>query len=479
MNWKRILFLTHRWIGIGMCLLFALWFASGIVMMYVDYPELTYTESVAAHPDLQRDRVALTPFEAARQAGEITDWQSASLAMLADRPVYRLRATDGRSATIFADTGERMERLGEQGALAVAAASGLRSGAAEPEHLGLIEVDQWTITGSLNPSRPLHKVALNDSAGTVLYISERDGRVVRDTTGRERFWNWPGSTVHWIYPLAIRQFSGFWLQLIIWLSMIGLVSVVTGTVIGLLQLRPFARNGDRGASPYTGVMKWHHIGGLCCVVIIAAFLFSGLMSVSPWGVFAPATSPLPQIAGYQGQLSLRLSDFSVPAPAGEPVREVNWLYLGGQPYSVSTLASGARLPDFGPDQQPDVAARISGAVPQLLPGSSLTSFELLEAYDDYYYSRHFMRQPLPAYRARFDDAEETWYHINATTGEVVNRLTRRGRLERWLFNGLHSLDFQFLRDSRPLWDLTVILLSLAGLGFSITSIVIGWRRLTR
>ena len=479
MNWKRILFLTHRWIGIGMCLLFALWFASGIVMMYVDYPELTYVESVAAHPDLQRDRVALTPFEAARQAGEITDWQSASLAMLADRPVYRLRATDGRSATIFADTGERMERLGEQGALAVSATSGLRSGAAEPEHLGLIEVDQWTITGSLNPSRPLHKVALNDSAGTVLYISERDGRVVRDTTGRERFWNWPGSTVHWIYPLAIRQFSGFWLQLIIWLSVIGLVSLVTGTVIGLLQLRPFARKGNRGASPYTGIMKWHHIGGLCCMVFIATFLFSGLMSVGPWGVFASATSPLPQIARYQGQLSLRLSDFSMPAPAGEPVREVNWLYLGGQPYSVSTLASGARLPDFGPDQQPDVAARISGAVPQLLPGSSLTSFELLEAYDDYYYSRHFMRQPLPAYRARFDDAEETWYHINATTGEVVNRLTRRGRLERWLFNGLHSLDFQFLRDSRPLWDLTVILLSLAGLGFSITSIVIGWRRLTR
>ena len=96
MNWKRLLFLTHRWIGIGMCLLFALWFASGIVMMYVDYPELTYAESVAAHPDLERDRVELTPFEAARRAGEITAWQSLSLAMLADRPVYRYGAVDGR-----------------------------------------------------------------------------------------------------------------------------------------------------------------------------------------------------------------------------------------------------------------------------------------------------------------------------------------------------------------------------------------------
>ena len=483
MNWKRLLFLAHRWIGIGMCLIFALWFASGIVMMYVDYPELTYAESVAAHPELQRDRVELTPFEAARRAGEITDWQSLSLAMLADRPVYRLGAVDGRSATVFADTGERMDRLGERGAMAVAAASGLRSGVAEPEYEGLIEIDQWTITASLNPSRPLHKVALNDAAGTVLYISERDGRVVRDTTGRERFWNWPGSTIHWIYPLAIRQFSGFWAQLVIWLSVIGLVSLVTGAVIGLLQLRLFAhngaRNGERKASPYAGVMKWHHIGGLCCVAFIATFLFSGLMSMNPLGVFTPATSPLPQIAGYQGQFSLRLSDFSLPAPAGGPVKQVDWLYLGGQPYSVSTLASGERLPDFGLGRQTDLAARISGAVPGLLPDATLTSLELLEGDDEYYYSRHFMHQPLPAFRARFDDAEATWYHIDALTGEVVNRLTRRGRLERWLFNGLHSLDFQFLRESRPLWDLTVILLSLAGLGFSITSIVIGWRRLVR
>ena len=36
---------------------------------------------------------------------------------------------------------------------------------------------------------------------------------------------------------------------------------------------------------------------------------------------------------------------------------------------------------------------------------------------------------------------------------------RRGaRWNRWLYHGLHSLDFPFLRYSRPLWDIVVIVL---------------------
>jgi hypothetical protein len=48
MNFKRTLYLTHRWFGIVMSIMFFLWFASGIVMMYVEYPELTERERVNA-----------------------------------------------------------------------------------------------------------------------------------------------------------------------------------------------------------------------------------------------------------------------------------------------------------------------------------------------------------------------------------------------------------------------------------------------
>lgn len=35
---KRWLYLIHRWAGIVLCLFFAMWFISGVVMMYVGYP---------------------------------------------------------------------------------------------------------------------------------------------------------------------------------------------------------------------------------------------------------------------------------------------------------------------------------------------------------------------------------------------------------------------------------------------------------
>jgi len=38
---KRFLYLFHRWLGVGLCLWFALLFVSGVIMMYVEYPELT------------------------------------------------------------------------------------------------------------------------------------------------------------------------------------------------------------------------------------------------------------------------------------------------------------------------------------------------------------------------------------------------------------------------------------------------------
>jgi hypothetical protein len=44
---------------------------------------------------------------------------------------------------------------------------------------------------------------------------------------------------------------------------------------------------------------------------------------------------------------------------------------------------------------------------------------------------------------------------------------------------LHSLDFAILLRNRPLWDVTVIALSAAGLVISLSGIVIGWRRLVR
>src|SRR5215510_12061099 len=44
---RRMTFLVHRWLGIALALLMALWTLSGIVMMYISYPETSVAERMA------------------------------------------------------------------------------------------------------------------------------------------------------------------------------------------------------------------------------------------------------------------------------------------------------------------------------------------------------------------------------------------------------------------------------------------------
>ena len=63
--------------------------------------------------------------------------------------------------------------------------------------------------------------------------------------------------------------------------------------------------------------------------------------------------------------------------------------------------------------------------------------------------------------------------------QLVGRVHRLDRAERWLYNGLHSLDFSFWYYQRPLWDVGMILLSLGGLTTSAIGLFLGLKRIVR
>ena len=133
--------------------------------------------------------------------------------------------------------------------------------------------------------------------------------------------------------------------------------------------------------------------------------------------------------------------------------------------------------DSGLSGQKSLAVKIVGAIPKLLPHADLSELDIISSYDNYYYSRHNSFRPLPIYRAKFNDDEGTWYHINSQTGEVINRLTEISRVQRWVYSALHNLDFSWLLSRPPLWYSVLMALSMIGLFFSITGIIIALRRL--
>src|SRR5439155_10918074 len=80
----------------------------------------------------------------------------------------------------------------------------------------------------------------------------------------------------------------------------------------------------------------------------------------------------------------------------------------------------------------------------------------------------------PVYRSR---CGELWFDIDSAEGSVLQRLDASRRAYRWLYSALHTLDFPVLVTHPRLRDVLIVGLCALRLVFSITGIVIGWRRL--
>jgi hypothetical protein len=481
---KRSLYLVHRWLGVGMCVLFALWFATGVIMMYVEYPELTEQERLATLPPLDLASVAVPVEQAAAASGLDRGLASVTLTSIGSRPAYVLRGADGGLAAIYADDGRRFAPLSVETAVDAVARSGFAEPGAAPRYDGAIDMDQWTVSSVLDEHRPLQRVHVGDRRGTVVYLSSATGQIVRDTNRAERGWNWLGSTIHWIYPFQLRRHGDLWSNLLIYLSLAGVISVATGGVIGVLRLRVRQRYRGTDMSPYRGAAKWHHVLGLVGFVFISTFIFSGLMSMSPWGLFDSKLSQAEEVDRYTGG-SIRTFDGFPPVDArtlSSGVKEVEWRQIAGAGHLVASRTAQDRevlvAGLHGPAAANELRRRIESALPALVGGAAPAA-RVLSDYDAYYYSRHNRYRPLPAYEAKFADAESTWFYVDATTGAVVLRYTKAERVLRWLYNGLHSLDFPFLLRHGALWDGTVVVITAFGFVFAVTALIVAWRRVLR
>lgn len=486
MKLKRYWYLLHRWFGIAMCLFFAMWFFSGIVMMYVGFPKLSQQERLEALPTIDAASISWGP-ERLLSHVQQNDITSLRLTSVANRPIYLWENRRGEHLAYFADTGEP---LAATATLALTSAeqflqhSNTLDQSSSPGYLNLIDVDQWSVSSSLNKHRPLHLISLNDTRGTRLYISSRTGEVVRDVDRQERVWNWLGANLHWLYPVQLRKHPSLWADIVIVVSLIACMAVLTGAVVGIQRLRIRKPYRGKDYTPYRGIAKWHHLLGLWALVFLSTYSLSGLMSMNPWGIFDDKQSLNPQLERYRLGVS-----HSFPQPMAfkdaeavrsllskSPAVEINWHQLNGSSYVVMNQSNGITHTLLGDGKQLSLA-KIKQTIPQLLPGVPLVSLSLIDSYNLYYYSHHKRHRPLPVLKAVFADEYGTWFYIDASTGEVLDRLTSRGRVQRWLYNGLHSLDFTVLIENRPLWDIVVITLGIMGFIFSVTAINLGWRRL--
>lgn len=484
---KHWLYVTHRWFGIVLCLFMALWFFSGVVMMYVGYPKLTPAERLARMPELTLADCCIPPAAALGDAGTPREVR---LATVQGRPAYLVIDARGRHRAVDARTGAPLGASGEAEALAAARQY-------EPDAratwLGTIDEDAWTHSRALDAHRPLHRVRLEDDASTLLYVSSATGEVVRDATGVERAWNWVGAWLHWLYMFRGNVFDPWWSDIVVWLSTAGTLLAITGTIVGILRWRFRGRYRSGGKSPYReSFMRWHHWTGLAFALVTFTWILSGLLSMgAPWKPFEQSGPRPDQRAFAGGALDpaafARTPQSVVGALGGElRVRELRWIRFDGAAWFLATDGAGrTRLvpaADGPPIARHDAPVLLAAAA-KLMPHARIVEHTWLESYDTWYYARapHTMLghvdRPLPMLRVKFDDPAGTWVHVDPYSGTVHGSLDSTRRVKRWLFAFLHSFDWLPLLERRPLWDVLLVVLSLGGFAVCVTGVVIGWRRL--
>ncbi|HKQ16462.1 MAG TPA: hypothetical protein VJT80_23800 [Steroidobacteraceae bacterium] len=420
------LYIVHRWLGIFACLLFVGWFVSGLVMSYVGYPEAQPARRYQALQPIDWTRVRLDPNGLLSYLRLRRYPREVRLEMLFGEPVYRVIDWDGSRTTVSAQSGERAGATEPEQAVTIAETYAHARG----ELQATISRDQWTVSGGFNVWRPLHRIAMDDAAGTEVYVSAKTGEVVLATTRAQRSWNWLGAIPHWIYFTPLRANQQLWRQVVMWASAPGILLAVTGIWIGILRLR----------TQYRGWKNWHQ-----------------------WSGIDGADLPI---------------DFA--QLVHQSARTVRFFHVDGMPIAALVLVDGTeRLVDARTGARVALTDdRLIQAAHRLMPESKVLEHRRIEAYDSYWYAHHD-HPPLPVLRVAFDDPQHTWYYIDPATGLVLDLLDDGGRRWRWWFNALHRLDFRWLVQDRVVWHATVWVLCLAGLITSASGTVIGWRRLRR
>lgn len=457
-----MLFLVHRWLGIVLGLLMVLWTLSGIVMMYVSYPETTSREQMAGLEPLDLSGCCA---EVRLPRGAV---ESATVEMLADRPVLRwigpegpqLVSLAGPAPSIDASAAGNIAQAHMRNAFDVSP-----TGRVEP-----VGIDQWSL--QLRRYAPLYKVSFQDERGTALYVSGLTGEVVQDTQRRERFWNWLGAVPHWLYFTPLRQNGQIWSQVVIYASLLGIFLTVTGLYIGVITWR----RGKRW-SPFRGVALWHHWTGLVFGLAALTWVFSGFASMQPWG-WLESQGPGKELQAIAGRASSGrdvVALYTALAARPQPgVVSAELLIQGGSLYAVLARPDGTRTRASLPDLEtslPDLPAIARAA----RPGVPIASRGLIAEGDAYHYDHHSTPALLPAYRIIYADKEATRLYLDPRTGEVIGHVDSGSRAFRWWHSALHRLDFSGL-NTRPLWD--AIMLPLLG-GVLLVCLLGAWMGLRR
>lgn len=477
--WSRVnrwLTWFHRWAGVALCLLFAIWFASGAVLHFVSFPSLSAADRHADSEPIDMVRLQTEPGAALAKVPAATDLR---LVSVAGRPVYLAQGPEGAWTSIAGDTGEILPFATANTAATIA---GRFSGAPIASTSGPLEYDQWIVHQHFDSFRPFYRVQVNDGEGTELYVSARTGEVLQKTRFAQRAWNWSGAVMHWIYFTPLRRSWSAWNQVVWWISLAALLSSAVGTWLGIIRMTANRAAGRKGLSPFRGWMRWHHIIGLFASVIVITWMLSGWLSMDHGRLFSrpePTRQQSMQVSGLSTAAIAQAAQLS-SIRALAPATEITFNALAGHVLITAYDSTGgvrSLLPDFSPDQ----------VLPQLSDSLLLSGLEQLwpdhvhpaavgDAYDRVYRLAESAAEDTAVFEVR---GQSLRLYMDRHSGRVLAIMDTSRRQYAWIYYALHTFQFPGLIEHPEIRSIVVLTLLALGFVSSLTGVVLSVKRVRR
>ncbi len=463
----------HRWSGVAFGLLFAIWFGSGLVMVFVPFPSLVDRDRLAGAEPLVLSRLAIDPASALAAAG---GGEALRLVSITGHPYY-VATRDASLSVIDGQTGAAAKPIDAVRAEAIAAGFG---GARVRSVTGPLDYDQWVVHNKFDPWRPFYRLALDDAEGTVLYVSARSGEVVQRTRATERRWNWLGSVPHWLYFTALRQSFTAWDRTVWWLALAALASATVGTFLGIYRTYQRVALKRPGWSPFRGWLRWHHGLGLAAALFVLMWIFSGWLSMDHGRLFSRGVPDAQSMAVYAGR-PLQAALGGIPLTALSDLSgstEIVFNAVGGHPVAVGRSASGSRVKVL---DEP-VSSGLAETLPtELIASAAARAWALaadrqpLSPNDMLYRATDAI--PANALRVELAHPKGAALYIDAETGRPLVLLDSSRKAYAWAYLALHTTKFPGLVERPILRRCLQIVPLLLGLAFTLTGVVLGAKRL--
>lgn len=463
----------HRWIGIFLCLMFATWFATGAVMVFVAFPSLS-DDMRTAHSELvDLQRVRLSPLEAAARLGG----QDLQLESLAGAPMYLSRGDNGKAAAISAEDGAARGPVSAQTARDIAT----RFGQAPVRTIsGPFDYDQWIVHQQFDRWRPFYRARLEGPGDVDLYVSARTGQVLQRTQGYERGWNWLGSVVHWIYFVPIRKTFAVWDWTVWVLALVGLSTTVAGLWLGISRTRKKMASKRPDVSPFRGLLRWHHILGLAAGAFVLCWITSGWLSMDHGRLFSEGQPSAAAAAAYQRGAgagrspALAIGDLAQLGPA----TSIAFQQVDGHAIAAAQGPGGPRVISKGPE-----GAVLGSSIPTslLIAGARAAWPGLVEgnvvpvAVDSAYAKAEGL--PKSALLVKLGGAHPARLYLDGVSGRILVVMDQSREAYAWLYYMVHTYNYPGLSD-RPTLRIAILLIPLSlGFAFAVTGVLVGVRRL--